>query len=242
MSAMRRLAFIAGLLLACEARAQAPAPNDDLLAALQGGDPAQVQAAVEGLGRAGPSIIPSMLPLLESPQAGIRAAAVQVLAAAGDESAVEPLSSALSSDPDRAVRVGAARALGRIKDPRAVNALIYGARADETELAVREAALAALGEQGNPEGVYFLVRTLRDDFNPTVCDAAAAALEKLTGETFGGDHRAWIAWIKDAHPEWLKTAPKSANQFPLGGMAAMVIIVFFGLSMYMAVHKWKAKP
>ena len=242
MSAVRRLAFIAGLLLACEVRGQAPASVGDLLAALQGGEPAQVQAAVEALGRAGPSVIPSLLPLLESPQAGIRAAAVQVLAAAGNESAVEPLISALSGDPDRSVRVGAARALGRIKDARSVNALIYGARADETELAVREASLAALGEQGNPDGVYFLVRTLRDDFNPTICDAAAAALERLTGESFGGDHRAWIEWIKDAHPEWLKTAPKSANHFPLGGMAVMILIVFFGLSMYMAVYKWKAKP
>lgn len=244
MSATRCLTFVGVFfLLACGASAQESGvvATDDLIASLQSGDPARIQEAVEGLSLSGAAVVPAVTAELENQQPAVRAGAARILGSIADARSVDPLISLLTTDQDKTVRSAAARALGGIRDPRTVNTLMYAARGEEPHLEVRVAALTALGEQGNPEGIYYLVRTIRVDFNPDVCDAAAVALQRLTGENFGTDHRLWLQWIRKNHPEWLKTAPKTGPNVVFVGMMGLMVAAFCGLSIYMAFHKWKTK-
>ena len=86
--------------------------------------------------------------------------------------AVEPLIAALK-DEHADVRVFAARALGRIRDPRAVGALL-GARLDGDPL-VRARVLEALAAAGDPRSFSPLLEALNDR-ETTVVAAAASAL------------------------------------------------------------------
>jgi HEAT repeat protein len=73
--------------------------------------------------------------------------------------AVEPLSAALK-DKEWKVRAAAARALGKIQDPRAVEPLIAALK--DTDKDVREAAVYALGEIKDPRAVEPLIAALKD--------------------------------------------------------------------------------
>jgi HEAT repeat protein len=88
--------------------------------------------------------------------------------------AVEPLSAALK-DEEWDVRQAAARALGKIKDPRAVKPLIAALKDEKWD--VRQAAAEALGEIGAP-AVEPLIATLKDK-DSDVRQAAAEALGKI---------------------------------------------------------------
>ena len=244
MNATRHLAFVGVLLLLiCGTFAQVPtgAALDYLMASLQSGEPARIQEAVDGLSRSGSAVVPPVAAQLENRQPAVRIGAAQILGNIADVSSVEPLVSVLTTDTDKHVRIAAAKALGHIKDPRTVNALIYAARSDEPDIDIREAALLALGEQGSFEAVYFLVRTLRLDFDPNVVDAASVALEQLTGEHFGADHRQWMQWIKEKHPEWLNDVMDGKPNYALMAMIILIVVSFCGLSVYMAISKLKAR-
>lgn len=80
------------------------------------------------------------------------------------------------------VRTGAAKALGELGDPRAVEPLM-AALADSDSVGVRQTAAEALGLLGDPRAVEPLIRALGDG-EGWVANAAAEALGKL------GDPRA----------------------------------------------------
>jgi HEAT repeat protein len=88
---------------------------------------------------------------------------------------VRGLIKALSYKKDwKKVPQKAAEALGRIRDPRAVEQLIAALK--DEEIGVREAAAKALGEISDPRAVEPLIAALRDK---EVREAAAKALDKL---------------------------------------------------------------
>jgi len=88
---------------------------------------------------------------------------------------VEPLIAALK-DENMIARRNAAKALGEIKDPRAVKPLITTLK--DEDATVRWQAVKALGEIKDPRAVEPLVSTLKDD-NTIVRWHAAKALENI---------------------------------------------------------------
>jgi HEAT repeat protein len=87
--------------------------------------------------------------------------------------AVPAIIGVLNTDDVVTVRGHAARALGHIGDPRAVNPLISAARADRENAGV---VAAALGELGDPAAVEALTLLVRDPHH----DIATAAATSLT--------------------------------------------------------------
>ena len=84
--------------------------------------------------------------------------------------------------PNDWVRMRAARALGRLRDVRAVDSLIH--KLGDPNEWVRYNAALALGEIGQPDALFDLVNALRYDTMPQVRRAAAIALGRM------GDPRA----------------------------------------------------
>lgn len=107
-------------------------------------------------------------------------AAAEALVEIGDP-AVEPLIAALKNERDK-VRQSAAKALGRIGDPRAVEPLIAALQDDHGH--VRELSARALGSIGDPRAVEALIAVLQGKDYEYVREAAAEALGKI------GDARA----------------------------------------------------
>jgi hypothetical protein len=130
----------------------------------------------------------------------VRAAAIRGLANHGEPVHVPILVTALA-DPDRYVRIEAARGLQRLHNPVAIDALVAATRApgdsplptDETEAEVRAEAAVALGQYAEGRVVEALIAALRDE-SLAVNAAARASLRTLTGQDFGLDHPAWVAW------------------------------------------------
>ena len=143
----------------------------------------------------------------------------------------EVLISALK-DEDSDVREAAAKALGKIKDPRAVEPLISALKDEDSD--VREAAAKALGEIKDPRAVEPLISALKDvnwrvrdaaaealgeikdpraveplisalkDVDVLVREAAAKALRKITGQDFGWDQAKWQKWWEKNKGRFLK--------------------------------------
>ena len=91
----------------------------------------------------------------------------------------------------RDLRMSAIWTLGRVKDPRAVEALINALR--HKDPLMREKAAEALGETKDMKAVEPLIAMLKDD-EETFREIAAKALEKITGKDFGQDHDKWQKW------------------------------------------------
>ena len=94
-------------------------------------------------------------------------------------------------DPE--VRKNAAEALGKIKDPRAVEPLITALK-DEYS-GVRWHAAWSLGEIQDPRAVEPLIEALKDE-DSGVRLSAAWSLEKITKEHFGREVAKWEEWLK----------------------------------------------
>ncbi|NAS88416.1 hypothetical protein C4E24_01545 [ANME-1 cluster archaeon AG-394-G21] len=100
----------------------------------------------------------------------------------GSEKAVEPLTTALSSDKDSYVQGTAASALGGIGSEKAVEPLITALSTDK-ESSVRGNAAYALGEIGSEKAVEPLKSALKDEgtfIGEKVKDIAFAALEQIS--------------------------------------------------------------
>lgn len=105
-----------------------------------------------------------------------------------------------------AVRLEAVRALQRIHNPEAIDALIISTRLpDPTEEAgrtgepepmIRGEAAFALGQYAEPRVVQPLIAALADRFL-VVNESARRSLRTLTGQDFGFDRRAWLEWYRD---------------------------------------------
>src|SRR4030043_1809193 len=85
----------------------------------------------------------------------------------------------------RDLRMSAIWTLGRVKDPRAIEALINALR--HKDPLMREKAAEALGEIKDPKAIEPLIAMLKDD-EETFREIAAKAWEKLTGKDFGRNH------------------------------------------------------
>ena len=146
--------------------------------------------------------------MLHSLDDGERVMAVDELVKIG-KPAVPSLIAALSGDPVYLGREGAAVALGRIRDPRAVKPLVAALK-DEYQM-VRQQACLALSEIGGRKAVDEVLGSLEggsDDF----LEAAAAALGLLN------DRRALPALEKLAkHPSQIVAAAAAEAIRQIGG-------------------------
>ncbi|MDQ7013111.1 MAG: HEAT repeat domain-containing protein [Planctomycetota bacterium] len=150
----------------------------------------------------------------------VRAAALRGLALHGQPEDV-PVIVELLADESTRVRLEAARALQRVHNPVAIDALILSTqipipvnpeRTGEPEPIVRAEAAHALGQYAETRVIVPLISALDDRFL-AVNRAARAALHTLTGQDLGLDRKAWFAWY-------------DKNKAPFAGRTAYVYPVF----------------
>ena len=120
-----------------------------------------------------------LLPFLQDPRSGLRAAAAYALAGLRDERAVDPLA-ALLADQNTGVRFAAIAALSAIDSERSVKALLPCLYDGSFSLVVR--ACQALGELEYPVAIPPLIGVLTHPEAP-VRSGAAAALQRLSRQS-----------------------------------------------------------
>lgn len=141
----------------------------------------------------------------------VRAAAIRGLALHGGPENVPMILPSLESD-DRLLRWEAARALQRLHNPVAIPGLLRLIdEKNEPEPFVRSAAAVALGQYADPRVVEGLIAALADrDLGVNM--AAQESLRTLTGQDFGFNIRAWLAWRDSTNDLF---AGRSRFEFPV---------------------------
>ncbi len=112
-----------------------------LIEALRDSDRAVKTAATSALTAIGSPAVVDLSYCLQDPDLSVQEAAASILSEIADERVLEPLESALLSQ-DWVVRMHAARAVGRLKNPRSVETLVL--LLQDKVPAVRDEAIAAL--------------------------------------------------------------------------------------------------
>ncbi|MEW6775438.1 MAG: HEAT repeat domain-containing protein [Bdellovibrionota bacterium] len=157
--------------------------TEDLVSLLEHPYPDVREAAVGALTRIAKSSVSAVLsrigPVLDSPLAAARAAAVSVAGRVGTESGAVSRAILALGDPETEVRLAAAQALADSKVPSAATPLCR-AIADE-DPAVRRAVARGLGAFSGPEAVEALAIALKDPDLWVRCEAAAS-LGDIGGE------------------------------------------------------------
>lgn len=134
---------------------------------------------------------------LEDSDAGVRAMSARALGSHGSPEHV-PLLLRHFGDENAALRLEVAKALQRLHNPVAVDALVQRLRPSvEREDEVRAESATALGQYAENRVVQSLVASLADP-SLLVNRNAAASLTTLTGQEFGLDRRSWLRWLKDS--------------------------------------------
>jgi HEAT repeat protein len=150
-----------------------PAVIDPLLESIRHGSvPAAIVA--QSTLRVGPAGIPALHRAVADDDDAVRSVAVAVLGLQRAIEAVPTLVGVLAGDDKITVRGHAARALGHIGDPRAVDPLKRAAREDPANAGVSAVALGELGDARAIEPLVVLVGDTRHE----VATAAAAALTR----------------------------------------------------------------
>lgn len=134
----------------------------------------------------------------------VRSAAVRGLALHGQPEHVLVIMPFLTHE-DRLLRLEAARALQRLHNPVAVPALLrtieqpegLADQSGEPEVSVRAEATIALGQYAEGRVLDGLIGALGDR-DLAVNRAARDSLRTLTGQDFGMNIRAWVAWNSTA--------------------------------------------
>jgi hypothetical protein len=135
----------------------------------------------------------------------VRAAALQALARHGDPSDAVLVSKSLAS-PFRQVRLAAMKALQRLHDPAAADA-IWTRLVDANEDSdVRTEAAIALGQYPTPAVFNALVAALSQR-DLAVNLAALDSLRTITGQDFGLDEDAWLRHMASAAKPLLDPPP-----------------------------------
>ncbi|MFL5733418.1 MAG: HEAT repeat domain-containing protein [Chloroflexia bacterium] len=146
------------------------------LAAISPSQPQPKQPSTDDLAAQDTRPTPDIIAALLSPDAPERRKAALALGVRGDLTAVEPLIAACE-DRNNWVRMAAARSLGKLKDPRALDALRKRVEEDRDK-EVRRSAATALGALGDKRAVPSLTIALTDNYYRTV-ESAEKALRKL---------------------------------------------------------------
>jgi hypothetical protein len=149
----------------------------------------------------------------KDPDASVRTAGIRALALHGNPSHVAIILQHLSlkDEPDRLVRVEAARALQRLHDTSAIEPLIQALRPptrhlvgerwidepNEPDAGVRAQAAEALGQYPERRVAQALIVALHDG-NLSVNYSSLRSLRTLTGQDFGYDTALWQDWFKAA--------------------------------------------
>jgi HEAT repeat protein len=134
---------------------------EDLIAALNKGNPYERQRAAIALGNAKDAqAVEPLNKSIKDDDDFVRNFSARALGNIGDSKALNPLIQALS-DKHTLVRYSAARALGSLKDSRAVDPLINALESGDY-LAQRSAA-EALSEIGDPKAIDPLIKALGND-------------------------------------------------------------------------------
>jgi HEAT repeat protein len=92
---------------------------------------------------------------------------------------------------NRDLRLISVWTLRKVKDPRALDALIKAL--SHEDLHVREKVAEALGERKDTKAIEPLIAALKDK-GETVSGIAAKSLQEITGKDFGQDHDKWKEW------------------------------------------------
>lgn len=138
---------------------------------------------------------------LKDPDEGVRAASLRALALHGEAEHALLLADAIK-DEEPLVRTEAAKGLQRLHNPRVVDDLLAALRepdpakpelVGEEDADVRAQAARALGQYREDRVVQGLMAALLDS-RLVVNRAALDSLRVLTGQDFGLDQRAWVAW------------------------------------------------
>ncbi len=106
----------------------------------------------------------------------VREEEVALLSEFKNDMTIKRLTEVLLYDEDEDVRVGAAEALGDLRDQRAIAPLLEALQ--DREAWVRERVVAVLGEIGGERVILSLMETLRDE-EDEVKNRAAVALKKI---------------------------------------------------------------
>ncbi len=146
-------------------------------------DLSRLNAAIQVLTRTAGDVIPSLLPLLASADADVRAYTALILGERGDPRAIPALLAALQ-DSDTNARVHAIEALGKLQAAEAVDALLGFMQPPEFELAFP--AIDALMAIRDERAAYHLIPLLQ---NPLLKTTVIEALGVL------GDEEAVIALL-----------------------------------------------
>jgi HEAT repeat protein len=163
---------------------------------------------------------------IDDEEPNVRAAATRALGNHGETRHAELVIGSLK-DPEPLVRLEAARALQRLHNPIAIDALME--RLAETVIVVDERSNAkkrldvepntdvraesahALGQYADRRAVEKLIEALADR-QLRVTHNALAALRTLTGQDFGLDRRAWQEWYAAAADPF---AARAAYVYPV---------------------------
>lgn len=142
---------------------------------------------------------------------GVRMAAIRALGAHGTPEHAPIFIKALT-DPEKMVRVEAARALQRIHSDDAIGPLCDAIKNEkEPEPDVRSEAAHALGQYPERRVLTDLILALTDA-NLSVNYSTLASLRTLTGQDFGFDRAAWRAWADEQQDPFIA---RSAYVYPV---------------------------
>ncbi|MBX3364448.1 MAG: HEAT repeat domain-containing protein [Phycisphaeraceae bacterium] len=148
---------------------------------------------------------------INDPAPTVRAAATRALGNHGVPRHA-PMIAANLRDPQRIVRIEAARALQRVHNPAVIESLLWSLqRGNEQEVDVRAEVAHALGQYPDHRVLQQLISALGER-QLRVTHSALASLRTLTGQDFGLDRRAWLEWIGSVPDPF---AARSAYVYPV---------------------------
>ena len=130
------------------------------------------------LAEIGDAALPSLLEALKHPEWLVRLHAVEALAKSRSADAVEPLLWVLFNDQDQAIREDVVRALGQLRDGRAMGFLVTVMK----EPGLRPLAVEALGMVGDPRAVPVLIAVLEGSDRPVAARTVAGCGDRWDEE------------------------------------------------------------
>ncbi len=126
---------------------------------------------------------------LEESSQSVRLAAIETCVALDDPRCVEPLIARIKKED--LIDANIIRALGEIKDPRAVPAII-----SELNNSTWSSA-NALGKLNDPRAIKPLIDQLAIPHNSTLRKEVIKALKIITGKNFRKNHAKWLKWWEE---------------------------------------------